>query len=389
MPRRKTGLFSSNLDALMDTLTNVVGILIIVLILVEVGVGQSLRKIVSDLPPTTPEELQLLHDDTASQLADYEKQHDLIDKQRNRVAGDKDELARLNPQLTTLETSAELSAVPILDMASIQNKNLDNGYALDKLRKETAALLAEQQRLKALLDTTPVAPLPADKIVRIPNSRPLPENAKMERYLVAGNELYGYDLEGAKKLFQQEFQNARGRLEKERSRAPDGSTQIIYDQDKVVKFFEERQLTSHGLGLRVPYNQTGTRLNLEVGPRTGAGEPIETAAQFNSHFQNDLRRYKSSNTVVWFHVARGAFDAYLRARELCDAVGVSVGWELINSANVTEPITEFAVNRMVEPAPPPVAPVATPVPRATPIPKATPPPTPPPVKIDPPKKRLD
>jgi hypothetical protein len=384
MARRKTALFSGNLDALMDTLTNVVGILIIVLILVQLGLSQSLKKIISDLPPASPEEVQQLRDDTADQLVKYEKFHELIENQRARVAGDRDELAKLNPQLTTLETSAELSAIPILDMASIQNKNLDNGSVLDRLRKETAELLAEQQRLKALLDTTPVAPLPPDKIVRIPNSRALPENAKMERYLVAGNQLYGYDPEGAKKLLLQEFQNARTRLEKEKTKAPDGSAEIIYDQDKTVKFFEQRKLTLRGLELRVPYNQTGTRLNLELVP--GIGEAIETAAQFNSRFQNDLRRFKSSNTVVWFHVTRGAFDAYLRARDLCDAVGVSAGWELTNDATHTEPITEFAVNRMVEPAPPPPPPV-TPV--ATPVPRATPPPPPLQIKIDPPKKRLD
>ena len=372
----------------MDTLTNVVGILIIVLILVEVGVGQSLKKIVSELPEISSEELQLLRDDTAEQLAKYEKLHDLIDNQRNRVAGDRDELARLNPQLTTLETSAELSAVPILDMASLQDKSFYSGKDLDRLRKETAALLAEQQRLKALLDTTPVAAPPPDKIVRIPNSRPLPEKAKLERYLVIGNELFGYDPEGAKKLLIQEFQNARTRLEKERTKAPDGSTQIIYDQDKVVKFFEQRQLSLHGLELRVPYNQTGTQLTLELVPKQGGGEAVESAAQFNSRCQNDLRRFKSANTVVWFHVTRGAFDPYLRARDLCDTVGVSAGWELITAATHTEPITEFAVNRMVEPTPPPdppVKPVATPVP----VPRATPPPPPPQIKIDPPKKRLD
>jgi hypothetical protein len=390
MTRRKSAVSGGNLDALMDTLTNVVGILIIILILVQVGVGQSLKKIVSELPRVSPEELEQVREEAAEQLAKHEQLKELIEKQRLRADSERTELARLNPQLSTLETSAERSPVALLDLTSIRGKNLDNARELDLLRKSTAALLAEQQRLKAALDTTPVVAPPADKIVRIPNSRPLADTARIERYLVTGGELYGYDPDSAKKLLLQEFQNARGRLEKEKIKAPDGSTQIIYDQEKVVKFFEQKQLMLHGMEVRVPYNQTGTRLTMEVAPKSGAGEAIATAAQFSSRFQNDLRRLKMANTIVWFNVTRGAFDTYLQAREVCEAVGVAAGWELVNSALYTEPLTEFDVNRMVEPLPPRTPPPGTPrPPRATPPPMPKAPPTPVPIKIDPPKKKLD
>jgi hypothetical protein len=391
MAARKNPLTSGNLDALMDTLTNVVGILIIILILVQVSVGQALKKIVSELPEVTAEELQEIRQETAEQLAQHETLKETIDNQRRREPTERTELARLNPQLTTLETSAERSAVPMLDLTTIRGKVLDNSKELDQLRRQSAELLAEQQRLKAALDTTPVVAPPPDKIVRIPNSRPLADNAKMERYLVTPSELYGYDPEGAKKLLLQEFQAARTRLEKEKTKAADGSTQIIYDQEKVVKHFEQKQLMLHGMAIRVPYNQTGTRLTMELAPKPGAGDAVASAGQFGSRFQNDLRRLKMANAVVWFNVTRGSFDAYLQAREICEAVGMSAGWELINNAIYTEPITEFDVNRMVEPAPPRTPdPNATPRPvRATPPPGPKPSPPPPPIRIDPPKKKLD
>ena len=71
MSRRKNPLYSTNLDALMDTLTNVVGILIILLIMVQVGVGQSLKKIISELPQVSEEQLQIIREDAAEQLAKY------------------------------------------------------------------------------------------------------------------------------------------------------------------------------------------------------------------------------------------------------------------------------------------------------------------------------
>lgn len=389
MARRKKSPVGGNLDALMDTLTNVVGILIIILIMVQVGVGQSLKKIVSDLPAVSVERLAEIREEAEEQRTQHEKLKELIESQNRRLDEDRAELARLNPRLTTLETSPEASAVAILETSAIRGKVLDNSRELDRLRTKAAELLAEQQRLKALLDTTPAVAPPADKIVRIPNSRPLSDNAKLEHYLVMSGQLYTYDPEGAKKLFQQEFQAARTRLEKEKIKEPDGTTKIIYDQDKVVKHFAQRQLNYRGLDITVPYNQTGTRLALEIRPKPGAGEPVEAAAQFGSKFQNDLRRHKSGNAIIWFHVTKGAFDAYLQARELCEAVGIGAGWELIGDPNVIEAITDFEVNRMVEPATPPPRPPGTPRPVATPVPGPKPTTPPPQIKIDPPKKKLD
>jgi len=392
MSRRRNPLFNSNLDALMDTLTNVVGILIIILILMQVGVGQSLKKIVSELPQVSPEELEKIRTEAEEQRWKHEQLKDLIEKQRLRGDDERKELARLNPELSTLETTAERTTVPVLAMNSIRDKNLDNAKEVDALRRQMAELLAEQAKLKAALDTTPVVAPPADKIVRIPNSRPLAESAKMERYLVSGSHLYGYDPEGAKKLFLQEFQLAKTRLEKEKTKAADGTTQIIYDQEKVVQYFEQKHLMLKGIELRVPYNKTGTRLTLELVPNPVAGEAIQTAVQFGSHFQDDLRRLKSSNTIAWFMVTKGAFDTYLQAREVSESVGTAAGWELINNAIYTEPLNEFEVNRLIEPEPPRTPPPGTPRPVVAPppqpaMPKASPPPAP--IKIEPPKKKLD
>jgi hypothetical protein len=391
--RRRNPLFSSNLDALMDTVTNVVGILIVILILMQVGVGQSLKKILSDLPQVSEEELARMKEEAEEQRRRHELLQDTIDKQRMRTDTERKELARLNPELTTLETAAERSPVAILDMASIKGKNLDNARELDSLRRQMAELLAEQAKLKAALDTTPAVAPPPDKIVRIPNSRPLADSSKMEHYLVTNGYIYGYDPEGAKKLLLQEFRNAGFRLEKEKIKQPDGTTQIIYDQDKVVKFFEQRHLMLGGMEIRVPYNQTGTRLTMELVPSPTSGQTVSNATQFTSKFQNDLRRMKAGNVIAWFNVTRGAFDTYLQAREVCESIGTAAGWELVTNAVYTEPLTEFDVNRMIEPPPPPpprTPPPGTPrPPRATPVPmpKASPPPAP--IKIDPPKKKLD
>lgn len=368
MARRKPAeVTGASMDSLMDTLTNVVGILIIILILVQLNVSMAMKKIISELPQVSVEELQKLKDEAVTKLADYEKLKVNIEKLREEAKKERTELAKLTPELDTLETTAKQTTMPLLDLGSLRKQIEEKTKAVEEEKKVSAALLAEQQRLKGLLDTTPIVAPPVDKVVRIPNSRPVPDNAKLERYLITGNQLFYVDMDGAKKVFLQDFQNNRSRLENSRTKAADGSNKTIYDQEKVVKHFEQRRLSYRNFDLKVPYNKTSTRLSLQLVPRPGQGEPLEAAMQMTSRFQSDLRRFKTGNTVVWFHVARDAFEVYLRAREICDTQGLPAGWEAVNTPAYSEGISEFEVNRLEEPKP--VDPNA--------------------INIGPPKKKLD
>ena len=55
-PRRKPHAEELPFVALMDTMTNVVGVLIIVLVMIGIGLARTVRKVLSDLPPVTIEE---------------------------------------------------------------------------------------------------------------------------------------------------------------------------------------------------------------------------------------------------------------------------------------------------------------------------------------------
>lgn len=355
------------MDSLMDTLTNVVGILIIILILVQINVSHALKKIVSELPPITVEEHQKLTQQAAEQKKEHEKLKALMQTVVAETETKRKELEKVTPELAALETTAKQNTVPMLDLDTLQKQIEEKKKIVEKEKQEASALLAEQQRLKGLLDTTPVVAPPAGKVVRIPNSRPVPEKAKMERYLIAGGQLFHLDIDAAMKLIMTELQSTRDRLERERTKAADGSRKIIYDQDKVVKHFAQRRLSYRNLDIKVPYNRPWTRLNMQLVPRAGQGEAIEAAAQLTSRFQNDLRRFKTGNTVVWFYVARDSFDTYLRARDICDAIGVPAGWEAVNTPAFNQGLADFEVNRLEEPKPA----------------------DPNQIRIEPPKKKLD
>ena len=47
--------------ALMDTMTNVVGVLTIVLVMAGISIAHAVKKILTDLPPATAAQLSLIH----------------------------------------------------------------------------------------------------------------------------------------------------------------------------------------------------------------------------------------------------------------------------------------------------------------------------------------
>jgi hypothetical protein len=368
MARRKMEQASgANLDSLMDTLTNVVGVLMIIMILVQINVAQAMKKIISELPPASPEEVQQLREQAQKQIEEQTKQKQEIEKILTEKKKHEEELKKLEPQLAALETSAQETKVPLLDVDAVRKKLEEQRVVLEKRKTEMAALLDEQQRLKAILDSTPIVAPPASKVVRIPNSRPIPDKAKIERYLISGGQLYYLDIEAAKKLILPDLRATGSRLEFGKEKAADGSRKTIYDQTKVAAHFTQRRLALRNLDVRVTTTKTSTRASVQLLPRPGQGENVEVAAQITSRFQNDLRRFKNSNTVVWLHVFKDSFEQYLRVRDICDTVGVAVGWDSVTTAAYAEGLPEFEVNRLEEPKP--VDPNA--------------------LRIEPPKKKLD
>ena len=102
--------------------------------------------------------------------------------------------------------------------------------------------------------------------------------------------------------------------------------------------------------------------------------PVSRRRSFNSNdsrFVRFLRLVKREpKTVVWFLVHPDSFETYLQARETCDQVEVSAGWELSGSPWLAENLYEFETN-VIEPPPP------------------APPPAPGAISIPAPKKTID
>ncbi|HYF35902.1 MAG TPA: hypothetical protein VD994_11470, partial [Prosthecobacter sp.] len=170
-----------NLDSLMDAVTNVVGVLMIVFVMMALNTARTVQKILSDLPPVTPEQYQQMLEQVKAlppPPADPKKLEE--DKKKTE-----DALKKAIEQLKTVDTSELESKMKFLDLDSFRKQLEDAKKAREAQKAEVDKLLTELERLKALLDQTPIYQPPAPTYVRLPNPRAFPEKAEEKRVMVA------------------------------------------------------------------------------------------------------------------------------------------------------------------------------------------------------------
>lgn len=337
--------------ALMDTMTNVVGVLAIVLVMMGISLARAASRVLSALPPATEEQIRAAQAELdrmrAAQSPFQEKLKSLAKPELTPA-----QLANLDTELAQVERGMKDKGIQLVDLDAL-SRELSNREAELKQKKAAAdQLMAERDRVKALLDTTPVSKAPPAKVVRLPASRPIPEGAKIEHIIVTKDGPHWIDVEGAKAVFLNEFklpllrQAVRGEVKRGKQSV------VIYDHEEVTRYFEKRKLSFREFQIAVTYASWTSSPVLRLLPRS----PASVAG-----VQAILQRFRMTpNTVVMFRVTSDGFENYLAAREFCDKINVPAGWEYAGGPEFTIHVPEIETNRPKPPAPapPPVTPAA-------------------------------
>ncbi|MBN8420444.1 MAG: hypothetical protein J0L73_16110 [Verrucomicrobia bacterium] len=182
MAKKKAGGDSElNLDSLMDAVTNVVGVLMIVFVVMALNTAQVVQKILSELPPVTPEEHQKIVEEFKKLPPPPADPKKLEEDQKKAEA----EMKKAVEELKSIDTADLQAKMKFMDLESFTKQIEQRKKEREANKVETDKLLAEVERLKALLDETPVFTPPPPTYVRLPNPRPYPEKPDETRILVA------------------------------------------------------------------------------------------------------------------------------------------------------------------------------------------------------------
>ena len=196
--RRKSGDVEIPFVALMDTLTNVVGVLTIVFVMVGLGLANAVNNVFSSLPPATEEDIGAarLRLDQLRAAADP-----VMEKLKPLEKLNPADLKKLDAELDRLAREAAVKGASLPDLGSLK-KDLSNREAELRLKKlSIEQLLAKAEQLNAALAKTPVYTPPPAKVVRIPASRVIPHDTKITPIFVTKEGAYALDTDSAKEGF--------------------------------------------------------------------------------------------------------------------------------------------------------------------------------------------
>ncbi|MFH1924535.1 MAG: hypothetical protein ABIP48_32180 [Planctomycetota bacterium] len=366
-PKKQTG---ASLDSLLDTMTNVVGILVILLIVTQVGVSSAVKRI-STTVTVTPEEI----DEALRRFHELKRLYEALSGEDDEdVADSSSKLLRLKKAIEDEQANIDvlrgqkekrkLDAELELEALRRQMQEL-----LDKQKEEADQLLANRDKiaeelasLRAQLAETPeMEGLPA-KVITLPNPRSAPEGTGPQTVLCREGRVLFVDAEN----IQKEAQKKVGFIIQRKKLGRDPAAGI--DSKILAEEFNRDPPKNRNWPFDVKMTIAGRAAKLVLERREGGGETADEIKRSSSRYQRQLSRTDRNQYYLRFLVWPDSFEAYLEARKLSSERDLLAGWKAQTAT--AEHTIDLGGDLRVGPPPPP------PKPKPKPKPGEAPPPPP-------------
>ena len=293
-----------NLDPLVDTLSNVVGILVIVVALTQLQLGDALERVVQlDRMRSEQEAARGLLPSEAEQLA---ARRDVLQR---RTEVDLDEAAQMASEtlsrLAALESDPEADSLADLDDLDDLERRLD--ASREKL-DESLRMRDQRARYEARLQR-----VPKRMVARLPD--PQVFQGKESWIMVRYGRIYLADREA----LLAEGSRAIGRI------LQDGvDRRIRRDEFDAVALYLRKRDVGAGNFRWALLTEPDIRVQLDWRSRDAG---LEYDALTNSRaLQAWLAARSPDVDLIKFHVWADSFEAYLAAREVVEKAGFRAGW---------------------------------------------------------------
>jgi hypothetical protein len=378
MRRQSTDEGEGGLDSLLDTMTNVVGILVIVLVVTQLGVGDAIQRI-ADKMNIDPQ-----------QLAEAEQRLEAARKERDMLlaAMDKEDPAEnlaedYDQRLQELQLQIDNEQKKLDDLESLRQANEEQLSAkelaladakkreeeLEKIREKVEQLNREwtanderMQQLQAMLAETPEQMAPPPKEITLPNPRPAPEGIEQLIVVCANNKVYPLP---APPAIEQIRQAAQLKVPPTFTRVRRSFNPLTGEGAELfVKEFNERPLRDPDNYFEILLYDSGGTPRLRFVPRETGGEDERAVKGSRSKFQLALNQINPNAYFIRFYVCTDSFDIYVTARRIVSDKNLLAGWEPQNAGwtYTTHLGGEFRLGPKPPPKPPGPAPPGPPKP---------------------------
>lgn len=357
--KRRRGQFSGSMDSLLDTMTNVVGILVILLIVTQLGVGEAVDRIRENLPEVSVEEHE------QAQAAN----RNLRDLLENAQRDDDDAQRRLSERERRLESlRSEIAELRIddesQDVADLGNVE-DELSALQTLKSELEERIPdmeEQMRLlRAQASEIGPPPEPIESIIRIPDPRAAPDGAGRRWIFCRGGRIIYVDIQSLRGELARRIQMHRRILLRTEGDSPLASIrtqaqerEAVYDRTKIIDYFERNPIQIGGHRFRFHSNPRQRVVFPVINPSPREGFTVHDIQRPMSSYRRLLQEIKRDGDYIRFVVYPDSFEAYLEARAIAEEKSVPAGWVLQTGEEVNvwgTAVPGINVHREEEPEP--------------------------------------
>ncbi len=358
MPRRRK-TSELNLDSLMDALTNVVGILVIMLVLTTLDVSSAVQRIKRE----RPEDFGVSPMDVAQAQLEADRGQQRLQALREKAmaapaAAGGPQLADYLRQIEALKAARPNEVAADVDPAELARLIEERTRKSQQLEQQLTQAQNELAQLKAQLDDTPQVAAAAPKVVNVPNPRAAPEGIQPVTFLCRDGRVLPFDPDKLKDRAERRLEFLLRPL-----RAKAGAGGEI-DCQALVADFNKTKIADANFQVQLVVQNFNLYLEYRF---LGGGETSDRISERGSKYQVALRRLDANAQYVQFWVWADSFDTYVTARAVSDQYDLLAGWQPYDANYQWRTPLGIKVACQGKPKPPP----------AKPTPPGQPPPPPP------------
>jgi hypothetical protein len=307
-----------SLDSLLDTITTVVGILIILLIVVQLGADTAVKRIVDEKKEENSKELIEL----AMKQFEEQKNALLAEKKKLQLqqAFQNKDQQKLIEEISKLEkeVSQKKNNLPPLP-PKLQNLSIEK----NKLSSDKKTIELKVKKIKGLLVSAPKGSSQSlSRDISLPEPKPATPGSKPFRFLCRGEKIFSVDDISLQNRVKSLVAQSGLKANKDKE----------YDGTKFLKLINGKKVGNPFFEVKAK-SDSDKVIRFVIERKPSSGEDEASLLKPNSKYLKALSTLNPTKHYLLFEVFPDSFGAYLAARDLANQRKFPAGWKPANRPN--------------------------------------------------------
>ncbi len=324
MRRKKRTIISDNQNSLMDTLTNVVGVLVIMLAIAQLSVGAAVRKLKNYVEPVGISEIATFTQSKVNlekELIDEQKKWESISNNSPLYKSEVKNLRVKSSRVSTEIFNLRKRYARIQSLQENVKKNQNEITILTENKKSLNSKILELEKKLSEISRPEENAEPYQ--LPLPSPKPRPDRTQQFDVYCYKDKIHFIDVD-INDLRKNILKIMRSKLNYIRPDQPLNCSEIVEYFNKNVIYKRHYQVKMAILN---------GELEAVLSPRPGLiiGESLEQILESNSDYQTRLRKLKVNKDFLHYYVDPESYGLYIQARDIARKMSINAGWSPVNS----------------------------------------------------------